>query len=302
VGYTRTVAALARTLLATLLHTPLVASMVLSGPLARAAHAQENPPATTAAAETPQVLSSADFHLTFRKYTPPSNEFSPFYSWDAEMGFDVGAVRMGPHAINAVGLIQTVGTENLGSKVSVGATGYIFGFEYERSLERVALAAGIRHLSSHLTRDLDDKEDEVEAGGGHVPEVDDPAEFNIVYIRTAGTLARIPLAPEFVLIVTPIAFRFNGSPAGNVRRVYAETLWRLWQGRARALALATQHEWGSNSFNRLSLQLDLVGGTARTARFQMLVSVAPGDNLHVSPLVGAVMDGVAVGFRLNFHD
>ena len=135
-----------------------------------------------------------------------------------------------------------------------------------------------------------------------MPAVDDPAEYNIVYLKAAGTLFRIPFAPEIVLFVTPIAFRFNGGSPGNVKRVYAETLWRLWRGRARALTLETQHEWGSNSFNRFSLQFDLVRANGRTARFQMFLSAAPGDELHVSPVVGAIMDGVAVGFRLNFHD
>lgn len=285
-----------------------IAAVLCSGPLSGAALGQDRAPDATGVADTAgdagglRVLSDADFQLGFRKYVTTTAEFSPFYSWDADMGIDLSAVRKGNHAVDVAALIQTVGTENLRSKISVGATGYILGAEYIHTFRKLSLGGGYRHLSSHLTRDLDDKEDEVEARGGQVPPVGDPPEYNILYVKTSGTLTRVPFTPRIVIVAAPVAFRFNDSAIGNVRRFYVDTHWTLWQGRDRALIVETQHEVGSNSFDRYALQADFLRGARRTGRFQVILAIAPGHDLHVSPNVGAVMDGVALGFRLNFHD
>jgi hypothetical protein len=68
-------------------------------------------------------------------------------------GRAVGADRLdGRRAAGA----ESVGTENLGSRIGVGGTGYILGLGYTRSVSRqLKISAGIQHLSTHLTRDLD---------------------------------------------------------------------------------------------------------------------------------------------------
>jgi hypothetical protein len=276
-----------------------VVAAILLGPAARMAAAQEPPQSDET---TLSVLTDAQFSIAFRKYTPPTNDFSPFYSWDGEMALGFTAVRHGSDAVGASALIQTVGTRNVGNKVSVGATGYNLGFEYVHTIRHAKLATGYRHLSSHLTRDLTDKEEEVKRLGGNVPTVYDPSQFNIVYVSGATALLQVPCTPEILVAVAPIAFRFNNSPTGNVRRVFASTDWSLWQGRDSGLAVGTQHEWGSNSFNRLSLEFDTIRRHRRRGRLQTIFSIAPGHELHISPYLGAVMDGVSLAVRLNFYD
>src|SRR5213596_2753806 len=72
----------------------------------------------------------ASFDAAFRKYTPPKNIFSPFYSWDAHMTLNLTVFRKGSGAVSFQGVFQSVGTENLGSRVSVGGTGYVLGLGY----------------------------------------------------------------------------------------------------------------------------------------------------------------------------
>jgi hypothetical protein len=277
----------------------IVAAILLASPAAGIVRAQEPQPSETTSAS---VLTDAQFSISFRKYTPPTNDFSPFYSWDAEMALGFTAVRHGSEAVDASALIQTVGTRNVRSRVSVGATGYNLGFEYVHTIRRAKLATGYRHLSSHLTRDLTEKEEEVRQLGGNVPTVYDPSQFNIVYVSGSTTLAQLPLTPEILVAIAPIAFRFNHSPTGNVRRVFAATEWSLWQGRDSGVAVGTQHEWGSNSFNRYSLEFDTMRRNRRRGRLQTIFSIAPGHQLHVSPHLGAVMDGASLAVRLNFYD
>lgn len=276
----------------------VVAAILLTGPASRMAGAQE----PQSDEITSSVLTDAQFSISFRKYTPPANDFSPFYSWDGEMALSFTAVRHRSDAVGASALIQTVGTRNVGSRVSVGATGYNLGFEYVHAIRHVKLAAGYRHLSSHLTRDLTDKEEEVRQLGGRVPIVYDPPQFNIVYVSGSASLSQMPFTPEILLSVAPIAFRFNHSPTGNVRPIFASTEWSLWQRRDSGLLAGTQHEWGSNSFNRYSLVLDTMRRHRRRGRLQTIWSFAPGHELHVSPYIGAVMDGASLAVRLNFYD
>src|SRR5205809_5164167 len=83
----------------------------------------QTPRASTSDAASARVLPEASFDATFRKYTPPPNVFSPFYSWDAHLALNLTVVRHGSSAMNISTMFQTVGTRNLGSKVSVGGTG-----------------------------------------------------------------------------------------------------------------------------------------------------------------------------------
>lgn len=76
--------------------------------------------------------------------------------------------------------------------------------------------------------------------------------------------------PEFDLVVEPVNFRFNGGPAENPVNYFV-----------------------------LSLELDGTGEV--DGRFQVFVAASPGHQLHVSPNIGALRDGVALGIRMAFR-
>lgn len=95
------------------------------------------------------AVPDASFDVSFRKYTPPKNVFSPYYAWDATMELRLTAFRRGASAVNFRGVVQTVGTENFGSSVSVGGTGYLLTLSYAHTYSaNVALSAGVAHLSA----------------------------------------------------------------------------------------------------------------------------------------------------------
>ena len=248
------------------------------------------------------VLPDASFEAMFRKYTPPTNDFSRLYSWDAEMALNVTVVRVGSGRVNFRSTFQTVGTENIGSQVSVGGTGYLLGLGYVHTLStNFTLSAGIAHLSSHLTRDLDEKLEEIRRAGVTVPVVADPSEYNVIYVAGYRKLSTWRFTPEFEIVVEPVNFRFNGSPAGDVRPVYLGTRWTLWRGTQKSIVARTQHEIGENPFNYFSLALALHGRSQAEGRFQMFIGASPGNDLHVSPNIGALRDGIALGIRIAFR-
>lgn len=250
-------------------------------------------------AKTEGVLPEAVVHVEYRKYVPPSRAYSPFYSWDTSLGLDATAFRTGAHGIDFAAIIQTVGTENLGTRIGVGAARYMIGFGYVNASRPVTFSLGFRHLSSHLTRDLDEKEDEVRSRGGVVPATDDSLDSNIVYIKAAGTLSKVPFTPDIAVLVAPTNFRLGGGQLGHVRPFYAETQWHLWGGRLAALVIETRHELGSNAYDAYTLRIDLARQGESIGRFQVLLSVAPGESIHVSPHLGGIADGVALGVRLR---
>ena len=43
------------------------------------------------------------------------------------------------------------------------------------------------------------------------------------------------------------------------------------------------------------------GGTVGVGAVPLFASVAPGDDFHFSPMVGGVLDGVAMRLRFNFR-
>ena len=276
----------------------LVTLLLLLCPLASTVRAQSNPSGPTGPIEPQGAFPDASFFAAFRKYAPPENSFSPFYSWDAYLGLDVTAFRKGVHGVELATILQTVGTENLGERVSVGGTGYILGVGYTHAFRRFKGSIGIRHLSSHLTRDLTHKEEDVAAGGGVVPTVKDASEYNVVFLKTAFS----PVPPaEVTVIVNPISFEFDGDWGSYVRPVHLDARWTLWKGRDTALAAETQFELGRNPFDTYSLSLDLFKRDAPRGRLQLMFSVSPGHELHLSPIVGAVLDGVSFGVRMNFR-
>ncbi len=238
----------------------------------------------------------------FRKYTPPTNDISPLYSWDAHMTLNLTVVRVGSGAMKVRSMFQTAGTENLGSRVSVGGTGYLLGLGYVHTYSTdFTLSAGLAHFSSHLTRDLDEKLEEMRRAGIAVPVIGDPSEYNVFYV---GWYRRFPtwrFTPELEIILEPVNFRFNGTSAGDVRPVYLGTRWSLWQGNQKSIVARTQHEIGENPFNYFSLSFDLYGRSQGEGRLQIFVGASPGHDLHVSPNIGALRDGIALGIRLAFR-
>ena len=253
--------------------------------------------------DAPQGLfPDASLDAAFRKYTPPRNVFSPYYSWDAHMALDVTIVRRGRGALAFSSMFQTVGTENITKRVSVGGTGYLLdlGYAHNRS-ERFQLSTGLAHFSSHLTRDLDDKTDEQRASGVPIPDVDDPSEYNVPYVRGHWTLKSRPLTPELELVIQPINFRFNGGRADYVRPVYLGTRWTLWRGGRRAVMAETEQEIGQGSFINVSLVFASFARNQSEGRFQVFLSGSPGGNVRVSPRIGALRGGIAFGVRMRFR-
>ena len=244
----------------------------------------------------------AAFNAAFKKYTPPRTIFSPYYSWDAHLALNVTVVRKGSGAVSFRSLFQTAGTENIGSKVGVGGTGYLFHVAYvHRRSDDFALSTGLAHLSSHLTRDLDKKLAEESALGRAAPAVDDPSEYNVPFIEGSWKFPAYPLTPELDAAGEPINFRFNGSGARYVRPIYLHTGWTLWRGSQKSLVAETQHEIGQRPFNVVSLSLQLYTRNQTEGRFQLFVTASPGHRLHVSPNVGGLRDGIAFGARMTFR-
>jgi hypothetical protein len=266
---------------------------------AATAHAQ------TSGAGAPEAeggLPEASFSADFRKYTPPSNDFSPFYSWDATMRLDVTLVRRGRGAIDFGSAFQTVGTENLGPKISVGGTGYLLGLAYTYAIKpHVRIAAGFKHLSTHLTRDLDEKDAEVRARGGVVPKVDDPSEYNVFFFQLVRRFPSAPFKPEINAILMSPNFRLNGEWLGFVRPIYLESRWMLWEHRQTAIVAETQDEVGRNWLQAYSLWLELFRRGPDRGRFQVFVIASPGHGLQVSPIIGGLRNGIALGLRLRFR-
>ena len=252
--------------------------------------------------ETQGGFPDASFDATFRRYTPPKNKFSPFYAWDAHMALGLTVFRKGSSAVQFTGLFQTVGTENLGSKVSVGGTGYVLSLGYVHTYSAdVRFSAGLAHLSSHLTRDLDDKLEEETLKGTTIPVVSDPSESNVFFFKAYWKLSACLFRPELEVVLEPVNFKFNGGEAGDVRPVYVGTRFTLWQGNQKSLVAGTQHEIGGNPFNNLSLSFELFARDQPEGRFQIFVSASPGHDVHVSPYIGALRDGIALGIRMHFR-
>jgi hypothetical protein len=277
----------------------ILVAIVLRVFAAAGAQAQTSDPSTPVAEG---AFSDANFGAVFRKYAPPVNNFSPFYSWDAQMQLDVTIFRRGRDAIHFASLFQTVGTESLGPKVSVGGTGYLLELGYTHAIaDHVCVSAGLKHLSTHLTRDLDRKDAEVRSRGKLVPKVDDPSEYNVLFFELFRQVTSWPFKPELDVIVESGNFRFNGDWLGFVRPLYLGTRWMLWERQDKAIVLETQTEFGRNWFSAYSLQAEFFRRQQNQGRFQIFIIVSPGDDLHVSPNIGGLRDGIAFGFRIRYQ-
>jgi hypothetical protein len=279
--------------------TMLFGALFLFVPTALEAQAPRN-----SAVDTPGQggFPDASFDAAFRKYTPPKNVFSPFYSWDAHMALNLTVFRKGPGAVSFQGVFQSVGTENLGAKVSVGGTGYVLGLGYVHTYSAdFKLSAGIAHLSSHLTRDLDDKLEEETGKGATIPIVTDPDEYNVFFFKAYRRFSSWRFTPELEIAIEPVNFRFNGSRPGYVRPVYLGSRSTLWHGNQKSIVAGTQHEIGKNPLNNFYLSFEVFARNQPEGRFQIFVSASPGHNLHVSPNIGGSRDGIAFGIRMHFR-
>ncbi|HEY3380123.1 MAG TPA: hypothetical protein VGK32_00060 [Vicinamibacterales bacterium] len=218
------------------------------------------------------------------------------------MALDLTVVRSGERALNFWTTFQTAGTENLGSKVSVGGAGYIIGLGYRGRLrDDIKVSAGLVHLSSHLTRDLDQKTNEQRRAGAPIPVVDDPGEYNVPYIEASRRFLKWPFTPELTAIIEPVNLRLDGGVRGHVRPLYLASQWILWRRNGRSFVAETRHEIGPNPFNTFDLSFEWFARQPSEGRFQVLLRIVPGHSFHVSPNLGGVRDGIAIGIRLRFR-
>jgi hypothetical protein len=248
------------------------------------------------------MFPDASFDLTFRKYTPPDNPFSPFYAWDGHLDLQATVFRVAVSSVAVRSVIQAIGTENFGQRVGVAATGYLLGLRYVHAFSLdTTLSAGISHVSSHLTRDLDQKLDEQRSGGIPIPVVRDPGQYNVLFFKAHRRFPALRFEPEIEVAIEPLNFRFSGRRVRYVRPVFVGTRSTLWQRNQTSVVAETQHEIGRNPFNRISVSLELFARNQPEGRLQIFASASPGRNFHVSTNVGGVRDGIAFGVRLKFR-
>ncbi len=263
---------------------------------------------TPALAQAPKVLEAqggfpdAAFETLLRLYTPPANAFSPYFAWDAHMATGVTLYRKGQHEMLFGSVFQSVGTESIRSRVSVGGTGYIITLGYaRRRSDSLTISAGVTHMSSHLTRDLDEKLNEQRSKAVTVPSVEDPDEYNVPFVGWRRTWSAARSSPQLHVVVEPTHFRFNGTWAWNGRPIFIATQWTLWRGIQKSLVVETQHELGVRPFTNVFLLLELFARGEPEGRLQVFLSGSPGHGLHVSPNIGGLRDGVAFGMRMKFR-
>lgn len=216
------------------------------------------------------------------------------------MAFDVLVHRLGQGAVVFRGDVQSVGTKNFGSRIGVGGAGYLMRIGYQRPLSPVtSVEAGLAHLSSHLTRDLDEKTLGERDLGHTIPAVADPSEFNVIYLEARRRLSSSRrLAPEIRVGVAPVNLRLDGRLRGGLRRpLYGATRWWLWRGRGRALTVRTEHEVGRGPINRFTVVYER-RGVESGGRLQLFAGFTPGRGMHVSPDLGGVRDGLTAGIRV----
>lgn len=273
--------------------------LALAGMLPRIVAAQAPSPSPAPAAR-PSAVPEAAFHLAFATFTGPSNVYAPYYSWDAKLGFNVVVYRRGGHAAEFQGVMQSAGTENFGSRIGVGGAGYLMRIAYRRDRSATTgFRAGIAHLSAHLTRDLDEKTADERRRGASIPDVEDPSEYNVAFLEGTRRFPNSRFAPAIRVGVAPWNLRLDGRVrAWHRRPIYAGTTWTLAHTERRALTVETEHEVGVNPVNRVTVAWDT--RTADAARsWRVFLSISPGRGLQVSPDLGAVRDGVAVGVRVS---
>jgi len=248
------------------------------------------------------LLPDMAFETGFRKFALAKNTFSPYYSWDADMGVDLTVYRKGRGGLQFLSIFQTVGTSNLGAKIGVGGTGYVIRVAYVRRMsDGLDVSAGITHLSSHFTRDLDAKTDERRAAGEAVPDVEDLQEYNAVFVRALARFRQVRFQPEVEAILQPINLRLDGHLAKYVRPLYVKTRLVLGHPRGTTVVLETRHEVGRRPFNWFLLGWEPLARAGARDRLQVYLAGSPGHRMHSSPNVGALRDGISLGIRMRFR-
>lgn len=280
----------------------VVAGLLALSESSLAAAQTADPGTTPVPALTDGVVPAASFGASFRKYAPPDNDFSAFASWDADLNFNVSAMRRGPHGLDIGALVQSIGLEVPGSRVGVAAIGYIIRISYvHNGPDDTVVSAGLMHLSSHLTRDLEQQIDGALAQRTRVPRVEDPAEYNVPYVRVVRTWAARRLRPRLEVAVQPINVRVGTWTLDEVRPLYVAFAASLWRTPRVTVAVETQHEIGTRPLNNFTAVFDVHGPARDDGRLQFFTNVSFGDSFHVSPNLGGLRDGVGIGVRLKFR-
>lgn len=143
--------------------------------------------------------------------------------------------------------------------------------------------------------------DEERSKGHPIPTVDDPSEYNAVFVRGTWTLSTLPFTPALDVVIQPISFHFHRRDHDDVRPIYLGTRFTLWRGDRKALVAETQHEIGTRPFNNFSLLFELYPRNQPNGCFQVFVNGSPGHAVHVSPAIGGVRDGIAFGVRMRLR-
>ena len=136
--------------------------------------------------------------------------------------------------------------------------------------------------------------------GTTIPSVDDPSEYNVIFFKMYRKWLAYPFAPELAVVIEPVNFRLDGGPLGDIRPLYLGTRFTLWQASRTSLVAKTQHEIGQHPFNEFSLSFEIYASNQAEGRLQVFVIASPGNSIHVSPNIGSVRDGIALGLRMVF--
>jgi hypothetical protein len=274
----------------------LLFALVLSSPGATAAQDRSLPADDGGIEVFPAIV----FDVGYQKFLPPSSAYSPYYSWDTHLAFDATMTRRGRSAVEFAGMVQTAGTENFGSRIGVGGTGYVLRVTFRRALSPATdVALGVSHLSTHLTRDLDEKTLSERARGAEIPHVADPSEYNAPFVEWRRRFLDRRFEPEMSLGLAPVNIRLTKRARGwNRRPLYAATRWHLWSQGLKTLVVETVHEVGAGPLNAFVGALEFARPQT-SSRLQLFVALVPDDRMHVSPRHGGVRGGLAAGLHLT---
>ena len=250
-------------------------------------------------AKSSGMFPEAQFEGSFQKYLS-RDIFSPFFSWNGSMGIDINVYQKGNNSIYFKSDFQTVGAQKTESKINVAGTSYILeGRHRYQFSENSYIGAGITHLSSHLTQDLEIIVLDQTRKGAIIPDIDS-SDLNVIFFEGRKQFVSLLLQPDIRVRLQPVGFRFRGGGYKYERPVFVETAITPWRGNEKRFVVATQHEWGDNYFNDYSLRLELFSRGDKEGRFQIFTAYSPGAKLHVSPNAGWHRDGVRAGIKLVF--
>lgn len=261
-----------------------------------------SPSPQTSSKDQPQgFFPDTVFTASWAKFFPPRTPYSDFFSWQATMGTDMTVVRKGRSQLNFKAEFQTVGTKNVGHKVSIAGTGYILEGRYTFSVsEDTKLSGGIGHLSEHFTTDfgnlvIDEKRNKVP-----IPAFT-ATDLNVFFFQVSKRFSHRRLQPEVLVRIQPVGFRFRGAHYRYDRPVYLMAEITPWRGHEKRVVIGAKGEFGNNGFKEFYARLELDAKNQREGRFQPFISYSPGKGLHVSPNDGWHRDGLLMGVKFLFR-